>query len=69
MSKTNNQRKPKVVHLGGYRDFTKFVNKLPDKGKDVFFFFSGKSREEGKEGKTWCIYCLVGRHKTLSTCN
>lgn len=49
--------KIKIYFLNNYEEFTKFCIELPEKAKNVYFFFTGAKKENGR---SWCIYCQMG---------
>lgn len=49
--------KIKIVNIDNYDEFNNFVDNLPENGPSVFFFFTGKNKENGR---SWCIYCQLG---------
>lgn len=47
----------KVEELQDYEQFTAYVDRLPNKGPKVYFFFTGKRKDNGR---SWCMYCQLG---------
>lgn len=47
----------KIINLSNYDEFNKFVSELPQKGPNVYLFFTGKKKENGR---SWCTYCQIG---------
>lgn len=56
---TSIEKELQRAYLDNYEEFTKFIDKLPGQGPNSYFFFTGKKEEEN--GKSWCIYCQLGR--------
>lgn len=53
----------KIENVNTFAQFTAFVDKLPEKGPTVCFFFIGKKKENGH---SWCIYCQLGKRVPTS---
>lgn len=47
----------KKEEIENYDKFIEFIDKLPPKRPPVYFFFSGKKKDNGH---SWCIYCQLG---------
>lgn len=57
MSIEMSRKAVKIINLSNYDEFNKFVSELPQKGPNVYLFFTGKKKENGR---SWCTYCQIG---------